>query len=48
MCVAKTNVLIGFAVTAKLVCALVCAEADGWCSDERLNYTFLFMSIYVE
>ena len=32
--IAKTKALISFAVTAKLICAFVCAYADCWFSHE--------------
>ena len=34
VCVAKTKALVGFVVTAKLVCAFVIAYADCWFSNE--------------
>ena len=37
ICVAKTKALISFAVTAKLICAFVFANADCWFSHEAAH-----------
>ena len=43
MCVAKTKALISFAVTAKLICAIVFAYADCWFSHEAAQMLFYLM-----
>ena len=42
--VAKTKALIGFAITAKLICVLVFAYAESWFSHDAVQILYLVMS----
>ena len=45
---AKTKALMSFAVTAKLICALVFAYADCWFSHEATHLLFLCYLTYFD
>ena len=56
ICVAKTNALISFAITAKLICAFVFAYAKSWFShdaaqivvDSTVSPCYVYSSLAIE